>query len=162
MDEGAPPATPLSALQPYSVTPCGVPVAHAEQAAAAAQHAAAAARHAAAAAAVAQQRGGDAAASALAGPFASRLHVGSPADSSSVQDPAQLSASPFATPPHRCGGGGGRGEAAAGRASGGGGRGRRAHYWEESEPGRALAMLEEELSAITGGKERGGGCWREG
>lgn len=165
-DEGglSEPPTPLSALQPYSITVVGISVADAEQArVAAGQHAAARLQREAATAAAALEP----TPSSLAGPFASRLHVACPAgasgsggseDSGSACPDAIAAAAADSMPEVAAAAadtpmvasesdprprGAGRGEGGAAGTAG------TAHYWEESEPGRALSMLEDELSQIS-------------
>ena len=144
------PATPISKLQPYTVAVTAAR--DAEQALLAAQQAAAGQQTAAAAAAAQQTAAAAAAAAAAAeptaasleGPFAMRLHVDSP-----VPDQAAGEA-----------GGGGAADARMEEAAEEEERGRGVcarHYWEESDPGRALSMLEDELSMVTGRDRRLGG-----
>ena len=78
----------------------------------------------------------------LAGPFASRLRVSS---SDSKPGAASSTVEPKAA----------AGPAAAAAAADSPGAGQKAgrHYWEESDPSRALSMLEDDLSQITGGRQ---------
>lgn len=77
----------------------------------------------------------------LAGPFAAALQVSSPP---------------------RGGGSGAEGSGGEGVRGGGAGASGRRAYWEEANPGKALAMLEDELSEVTGEGVSGQdtGAWR--
>ncbi|KAL4424747.1 hypothetical protein ABPG77_000090 [Micractinium sp. CCAP 211/92] len=123
------PETPLSALQPYQ--PASRPAPMALEAVVEGSD---------------EPRQTEVPAGAAAGPAAG------PA-AAAVPSPASL-AGPFAaalqvSSPPRGGGSGAEGSGGEGVPGGGAGASGRRAYWEEANPGKALAMLEDELSEVT-------------